>query len=77
MKCYEILLTAVVMQMCPGATCSRSVYAAPVKSTTGMFQNSVQLLLSDFYLVFPATTVVTGPLGRLIRGPQFFSRLEE
>ncbi len=62
MKRYLILLSAVVMQMCLGATYSWSVYVKPIKGITGLLQGSVQLPFSVFYFVFPLTMFFTGTL---------------
>lgn len=62
MKRYLILLSAIVMQMCLGATYSWSVYVKPIKGLTGLLQGSVQLPFSVFYFVFPLTMFFTGSL---------------
>ncbi|MFH1154705.1 MAG: MFS transporter [Pseudomonadota bacterium] len=70
MKKYYILICAVLMQLCLGATYSWSVYVASLKSMTGLGQGPVQLPFSVFYFVFPLTMVVSGSiLAR--RGPRF------
>ena len=45
-KRYRILVAAVVMQMCLGATYAWSVFVLPLKGTTGILQGSAQLPLS-------------------------------
>ncbi|MDZ7580533.1 MAG: MFS transporter [Deltaproteobacteria bacterium] len=62
MKRYLILLSAVGMQLCLGATYSWSVYVAPLKQVTGLQQGPVQLPFSVFYFAFPATMFFSGSL---------------
>lgn len=62
MKRYAILLAAVVMQLCLGATYSWSVFVQPLKAATGLLQGPVQLPFTVFYFVFPATMVLAGSL---------------
>lgn len=62
MKRYVILVCAVIMQMCLGATYSWSVYVEPLKEITGLWQGTVQFPFSLFYFAFPATMVLTGTL---------------
>lgn len=57
---YIILISAVLMQMCLGATYSWSVYVQPLKALTGMQQGPVQIPFTVFYFVFPLTMMVTG-----------------
>lgn len=59
---YLILIAAVFMQMCLGATYSWSVYVSPLKSLTGLQQGPVQIPFTVFYFVFPLTMVVAGTL---------------
>lgn len=59
---YVILLAAVGMQLCLGATYSWSVYVQPLKVATGLLQGPAQLPFSVFYFVFPATMLVSGRL---------------
>ncbi|GAB6145837.1 MFS transporter [Desulfocicer niacini] len=67
---YLVLLSAVIMQLCLGATYSWSVYVADLKSITGISQAGVQLPFSFFYFVFPLTMVFSGSM--LTRmGPRF------
>ncbi|SDP55077.1 MFS transporter [Desulforhopalus singaporensis] len=69
---YIILLSAVIMQMCLGATYSWSVYVAPIKLLTGLQQGPVQVPFTTFYLVFPLTMVFAGTI--LPRtGPRFLA----
>jgi len=66
---YVILFSAVVMQMCLGATYSWSVYVRPLREITGLNQGPVQLPFTVFYFAFPATMMLSGTfLPRL--GPQ-------
>ncbi len=57
---YLVLLSAVVMQICLGATYSWSVYVQPLKTLTGLAQGPVQLPFSLFYFAFPATMMIAG-----------------
>ena len=59
---YLILVSAVVMQMCLGATYSWSVFVSPLKDLTGLRQGPLQLPLSFFYLAFPITVLFSGYL---------------
>ncbi|WDP91547.1 MAG: MFS transporter [Desulfobacter sp.] len=57
---YLILVSAVVMQVCLGATYSWSVYVQPLKDLTGLAQGPVQIPFTVFYFIFPATMMVAG-----------------
>ncbi|MBU2513859.1 MFS transporter [bacterium] len=59
---YLVLICAVVMQMCLGATYSWSVYVQRLKVLTGLGQGLVQLPFTLFYFLFPATMVIVGGL---------------
>ncbi|MCP3892024.1 MAG: OFA family MFS transporter [Desulfobulbaceae bacterium] len=59
---YLILLSAVLMQMCLGATYSWSVYVQPIKTLTYLQQGPVQIPFTTFYFVFPLTMMVAGSL---------------
>ncbi len=59
---YLILVCAVIMQMCLGATYSWSVYVMPLREMTGLLQGTVQLPFSLFYFAFPATMILSGTL---------------
>lgn len=72
MRRYIILLSAVVMQLCLGATYSWAVYVQPLKAVTGLLQGPVQLPFSVFYFAFPATMIISGSLLPRI-GPRFSS----
>jgi MFS transporter, OFA family, oxalate/formate antiporter len=61
-KRYRILIAAVVMQMCLGATYAWSVFVQPLKQVTGILQGAAQLPFSLFYFAFPATMIVTGTM---------------
>jgi len=52
---FPILLGAVCMQLCLGATYSWSVYVGPLRAATGLSQGLVQAPFTIFYFVFPAT----------------------
>ncbi|BHH82813.1 MFS transporter [Desulforhopalus sp. 52FAK] len=59
---YLILLSAVMMQMCLGATYSWSVYVQPIKALTGLQQGPVQVPFTAFYFIFPLTMMLAGSL---------------
>jgi OFA family oxalate/formate antiporter-like MFS transporter len=59
---YVILVSAVLMQMCLGATYSWSVYVQPIKKLTGLLQGPVQIPFTVFYFVFPLAMMVAGNL---------------
>lgn len=66
---YLILAAAVVMQLCLGATYAWSIFVDALKAGTGMSQAAAQVPFTVFYMVFPATLIVSGTLlGRL--GPR-------
>jgi OFA family oxalate/formate antiporter-like MFS transporter len=69
LKRYLILLAAVVMQICMGATYSWSVYVQPLKNFTGMLQGTLQVPFTLFYFAFPATMFFAGSLLRRL-GPR-------
>jgi MFS family permease len=69
LKRYLILLAAVVMQFCMGATYSWSVYVQPLKNFTGMLQGTLQIPFTLFYFAFPATMFFAGSLLRRL-GPR-------
>ncbi|MFO7751508.1 MAG: MFS transporter [Desulfobacteraceae bacterium] len=70
MRKYLILISAVLMQLCLGATYSWSVYVSRIKEMTGLLQGSVQLPFSVFYFVFPLTMIFSGML-MARKGPRF------
>ena len=55
MRRYIILIAAVLMQMCLGATYSWAVFVRPLKEITGLMQGTLQLPFSIFYFVFHAS----------------------
>lgn len=57
---YTILFSAIVMQMCLGATYSWSIYVLPLKTLTGLQQGPVQIPFTVFYFVFPLTMMGAG-----------------
>ena len=69
MKRYVILLSALIMQMCLGATYSWSVFVKPLRELTGLSQGIAQLPFSVFYFAFPATMIFSGTFLRLL-GPR-------
>ena len=62
MRRYTILLAAVIMQMCLGATYSWSIYVQPLRQLTGLMQGTAQIPFTLFYFAFPATMVLAGSL---------------
>lgn len=66
---FMILIAAVIMQMCLGATYSWNVFVAPLKATSGLEQGPVQLPLSIFYVAFPLTVLFSPWLVRSL-GPR-------
>lgn len=59
---YAILLAAVLMQMCLGATYSWSVFVQPLRALTGLQQGPVQVPFTVFYFIFPLTMMIAGTL---------------
>ena len=57
---YRILLSAVAMQLCLGATYSWSVFVRPIRDITGLSQATVQLPFTVFYFAFPLTVIFSG-----------------
>jgi OFA family oxalate/formate antiporter-like MFS transporter len=57
---YVILFSAVLMQMCLGATYSWSVYVQPLKALTGLQQGAAQIPFTVFYFMFPLTMMAAG-----------------
>jgi OFA family oxalate/formate antiporter-like MFS transporter len=62
MNRYLMLVAAVVMQLCLGATYAWAVFVAPLRELTGLGQGPVQAPFTAFYVVFPLTTIVAGSL---------------
>lgn len=59
---YLVVLFALVMQICLGATYSWSVYVKDIKMLLNISQASAQLPFSIFYFVFPATMIFSGKI---------------
>ena len=59
---FLILVSALLMQVCLGATYSWSVYVQPLKDLTGLAQGPVQVPFTVFYFVFPLTMLIAGGL---------------
>lgn len=69
MKRYGILIAAVVMQMCLGATYAWATFVQAVREHSGIGQGVAQAPFTVFYTVFPLTAIFGGMLlGRL--GPR-------
>jgi OFA family oxalate/formate antiporter-like MFS transporter len=59
---YFILVAAVAMQMCLGATYSWAVFVEPLRTFFGRNQAAAQLPYTLFYVVFPLTVAGSGYL---------------
>ncbi|MCK5825903.1 MAG: MFS transporter [Desulfuromusa sp.] len=57
-----IILSALLMQLCLGATYSWSVYVQNLKSLMGISQTQAQVPFSVFYFIFPLTMIFSGTL---------------
>lgn len=57
-----VLIAAVLMQMCLGATYSWSVYVQPLKAISGLQQGPVQIPFTVFYFIFPLSMLIAGNL---------------
>ncbi|MCF6266230.1 MAG: MFS transporter [Desulfuromusa sp.] len=57
-----IILSALLMQLCLGATYSWSVYVQHLKALVGISQTQAQIPFSIFYFVFPLTMIFSGTL---------------
>lgn len=57
-----IILSALLMQLCLGATYSWSVYVQHIKTIVGISQAQAQIPFSVFYFVFPLTMIFSGTL---------------
>lgn len=55
-----ILVCALVMQVCLGATYSWPVFVKPLRILTGLGQGPIQLPFTLFYFAFPASMMVAG-----------------
>lgn len=60
MQKYIILLGAVALQLCLGATYSWSVFVKPLRDLSGLSQATAQLPFSVFYFSFPLTVLFSG-----------------
>lgn len=60
MRRYIILLGAVAMQLCLGATYAWPVFVRPLRDLTGLSQAAVQLPFTVFYFAFPVTVIFSG-----------------
>ena len=65
-----IILSALLMQLCLGATYSWSVYIQNIKSLMGISQTQAQVPFSVFYFIFPLTMIFSGTLVDKF-GPRF------
>lgn len=59
---YGVLIAALAMNACLGATYAWAVFVPEVRQATGLGQGLAQLPFSAFYLVFPTTTLFAGAL---------------
>jgi MFS transporter, OFA family, oxalate/formate antiporter len=76
---YIILLGAVALQLCLGATYSWSVFVKPLRDLSGLSQATAQLPFSVFYFSFPLTVLFSakavrklGPAGAAAAGGILF-----
>lgn len=60
MRRYLILVSAIAMQLCLGATYSWSVFVKPLRDLTGLSQAIVQTPFTVFYFAFPLTVIFSG-----------------
>jgi MFS transporter, OFA family, oxalate/formate antiporter len=60
MRRYLILVSAIAMQLCLGATYSWSVFVKPLRELTGLSQAVVQTPFTVFYFAFPVTVIFSG-----------------
>ena len=60
MRRYLILVSAIAMQLCLGATYSWSVFVKPLRDLTGLSQAIVQMPFTAFYFAFPVTVIFSG-----------------
>lgn len=59
-----ILLSAIILQMCLGATYAWNTFVEPLKLHSGWTQAAAGLPFTCFYIMFPATTLFAGTLLR-------------
>ena len=59
---FMLILSALLMQLCLGATYSWSVYVQHIKTLLDISQAQAQVPFSVFYFVFPATMIFSGTL---------------
>lgn len=64
-----IIISALLMQLCLGATYSWSVYVQHIKTLLDISQAQAQVPFSVFYFIFPATMIFSGSLVERI-GPR-------
>lgn len=57
---YRILVAAVLMQACLGATYSWSVYVQPLRKLADIAQGPAQIPFTLFYFAFPLTMMIAG-----------------
>jgi len=57
---YIVLISAILMQMCLGATYSWSVYVQPLKALSGLQQGPAQVPFTVFYFIFPLSMLIAG-----------------
>ncbi|MBN1901594.1 MFS transporter [Candidatus Sumerlaeota bacterium] len=57
---YVILVSAILLQACFGATYSWAVFVEPLKQLFGKGQGAVQFPFSVFYIFFPFTMIFSG-----------------
>lgn len=57
-----VILSALLMQLCLGATYSWSVYVQHIKTSVDISQAHAQIPFSVFYFIFPLTMIFSGTL---------------
>ena len=67
---FMLIISALLMQLCLGATYSWSVYVQHIRSILDISQAQAQIPFSVFYFVFPATMIFSGSLVDRF-GPRF------
>ena len=57
---FVVLIAAVLMQLCLGATYAWSVFVGPLQASSGLPLGTIQIPFTLFYIVFPATVIFSG-----------------
>ncbi|HMB15807.1 MAG TPA: MFS transporter [Pelovirga sp.] len=67
---FMVVISALLMQLCLGATYSWSVYVMHLRDLAGISQFHAQIPFTLFYFIFPATMIFSGALLERF-GPRF------